>query len=143
MFYKDDLALLVLIIIGTMLTVSPKGAQARTGLTGQTLRVNASYYGEGDIFDGRQAADGSIFHKNAPTVAHRTLPLGTKVVIQNPENGKTVRATVTDRGPYVAGRQLDVSAGLARRLGFMKQGTAALVMLLAYVPDKSILHHRR
>ncbi len=143
MFQEKDLALLALIIIGMMLTVSPKGAQARIGITGQTLRVNASYYGEGDIFDGRQAADGSTFHKNAPTVAHRTLPLGTKVIITNPENGKTVRATVTDRGPYVPGRQLDVSAGLARKLGFMKQGTANLVMQLAYVPDRSILRHRR
>jgi rare lipoprotein A len=120
--------------IGMMLISTSHNAQARTGLIGQTLRVNASFYGEGDGFDGKRAANGSIFHKNAPTVAHKTLPFGTQLVLTNPTTGKTARATVTDRGPFVKGRDLDVSAGLAGVLGFKKSGTAHLTMEIASIP---------
>jgi rare lipoprotein A len=51
-------------------------------------------------------------------VAHKTLPFGTRVLITNPRNGRSVTAVVTDRGPFVRGRTLDVNQNVARALGF-------------------------
>jgi len=57
-------------------------------------------------------------------VAHRTLPFGTTVCIHNPSNGRSLEAVVTDRGPFVKGRTIDVNQNVARALGF--SGTAHL-----------------
>jgi len=65
-------------------------------------------------------------HKN--TLAHRTLPLGTKVRLINPSNGKSVEGVVNDRGPYVNGRDVDVSYAMAKQLGFVKRGVVKLDM---------------
>jgi rare lipoprotein A (peptidoglycan hydrolase) len=82
----------------------------------------ASWYG--DPFHGRRTANGEIFDKNAPTVAHPTLPHGTKVRIKNLTNGREVVARVNDRGPFVKGRIVDLSQGLAQKLDLIKSGTA-------------------
>jgi rare lipoprotein A len=58
----------------------------------------------------------------AYTIAHRKLPLGTRVCIRNLENGKAVRATVTDRGPYVGERVADLSKRIADDLGITARG---------------------
>jgi rare lipoprotein A len=99
-------------------------------------RVHASFYGKG--FDGKKMANGKKFHKLQPTVAHKTLPLGTMVKITNPETGKSARATVTDRGPYIRGRSLDVSEGLARKLQFVEKGHTDLIMVVLSVPKKRV-----
>lgn len=82
----------------------------------------ASYYGQ--RFHGRRTASGHPFDASGNTAAHRTLPLGTEVSITNLANGRTVTATVTDRGPFVRGRIIDVSRALAARLGFIHLGKA-------------------
>jgi rare lipoprotein A (peptidoglycan hydrolase) len=56
-------------------------------------------------------------------VAHKTLPCGTRVTFRNPDNGRTVTALVVDRGPYVAGRQWDMTGGLCLALGHCYTGT--------------------
>jgi hypothetical protein len=71
---------------------------------------NVSWYGPG--FYGRRTACGQAYTTSIIGVAHRTLPCGTKVTFKNPENGKVVTAPVIDRGPYVAGRDWDLSGGL-------------------------------
>jgi len=58
----------------------------------------------------------------AMTAAHRTLPFGTRVLVKNLENGKTVKLTINDRGPFIKGRIIDVSRKGARVLGFENQG---------------------
>jgi rare lipoprotein A len=63
-------------------------------------------------------------HKN--TLAHRTLPLGTKVRLVNPKNGKSAEGVVSDRGPYIKGRDVDVSRAMAKQLGFLKKGVMKL-----------------
>ncbi len=88
----------------------------------------ASWYGPG--FHGRQMANGRTFDMRALTVAHRRLPLGTHVCIQNPQNGKVVFATVTDRGPYIDGRVIDLSKKVAEILGITERGTAYVSILL-------------
>ena len=60
------------------------------------------------------------------TLAHRTLPLGTKVRLVNLENGKSAEGIVNDRGPYIKGRDVDVSYAIAKQLGFVKKGIVKL-----------------
>lgn len=84
------------------------------------MRGTASWYGPG--FNGRKAANGSLFNMNAFTLAHRELPLGSWVAITNDANGRTAFGIVTDRGPYVPGRDFDVSLALAKELGFDRKG---------------------
>jgi rare lipoprotein A len=84
----------------------------------------ASYYA--NRFHGRRAADGSRYDKTRLTAAHRTLPFGTLVKVTNPRNGRSVVVRVTDRGPYVRGRALDLSREAARRLGILTQGIARI-----------------
>ena len=76
--------------------------------------AKASWYGSG--FYGRHTADGTTYNATIILVANKTLPFGTKVAISY--GGRTVIAPVKDRGPYVAGRDFDLSAGLAKALGF-------------------------
>ncbi|HEY7141987.1 MAG TPA: septal ring lytic transglycosylase RlpA family protein [Methylomirabilota bacterium] len=80
----------------------------------------ASWYGE--PHDGRPTASGEIFDMTQLTAAHRTLPLGTRLRVVNLENGRAVRVRVNDRGPYVAGRILDLSRRAADVLDMVEQG---------------------
>jgi rare lipoprotein A len=80
----------------------------------------ASWYGE--AHDGLPTASGEIFDRTRYTAAHRTLPIGTRLRVTNLENGRVVRVRVNDRGPYVAGRILDLSQEAARTLGMVERG---------------------
>lgn len=81
-------------------------------------RGTASWYGE--PFHGKQAADGTIYDMEGLTAAHRTMPLGSMVRVVNLVNGKYIYVRITDRGPYVNGRILDLSHAAAIRLGMEK-----------------------
>jgi len=67
---------------------------------------------------GTRTASGRALHDGELTVAHKTLPFGSRVRVTNHANGRSVVVTITDRGPYVRGRVIDVSAAGARALGF-------------------------
>jgi len=84
----------------------------------------ASWYGKS--FHGRQAANGELFDMDALTAAHRTLPLGSIVRVLNLANGKHLHVRITDRGPYVNNRILDLSRGAAARLGMMEEGLSVV-----------------
>ena len=84
----------------------------------------ASWYGK--AFHGKLAANGEVFDMTAFTAAHRKLPLGSVVRVLNLENGKSVHVRITDRGPYVIGRMLDLSQAAARALDMVDMGTAAI-----------------
>ena len=81
----------------------------------------ASFYG--DRHHGRRTASGERFDQNELTAAHRTLPFGTRVRVTNLTNEKSVVVTITDRGPFVKGRIIDVSRRAARELDFVRRGT--------------------
>ena len=66
---------------------------------------------------GHKTASGKIYRPSALTIAHKTLPFGTKVELKNKKNGKSVVATVTDRGPRQSGRIADISSATAKALG--------------------------
>jgi len=87
----------------------------------------ASWYGGNDDgFTGRPTASGEIFDPEQFTCAHRTLPLGSFVEVENLENRKRTVLRVNDRGPFVKGRVLDLSKRGAEELGFMGQGTTRI-----------------
>lgn len=84
----------------------------------------ASYYH--NKFHGRKMANGQRYDKNLFTCAHRTYPFGTKLRLTNIKNGKSVKVTVTDRGPFVRYRVLDISLAAAQALGMKKSGVASI-----------------
>jgi rare lipoprotein A len=95
----------------------------------------ASWYGP--PYNNRRGANGKIYDQNAITAAHRTLPLGTVIRVTNLSNGKSTMMPVTDRGPFVPGRILDLSLGAAKALGMWRAGTAR-VRIDVYDTPKSI-----
>ena len=82
----------------------------------------ASWYGPG--FHGRQTASGVLYDQNLMVAAHKTLPFGTVARVTNLENGRQVEVCVVDRGPYVKGRVIDLSASAAKALDMRSKGTA-------------------
>lgn len=91
----------------------------------------ASFYGGG--FHGKKTATGERFDQNKNTAAHPTLPLGTEATVTNLETGASVDVKINDRGPYVKGRDIDLSKGAAKELGMTKDGVAP-VKIEAKVP---------
>ena len=77
----------------------------------------ASQYGIGDGYHGKRAADGSIFNTHAMTAAHKTLRFGAHVTVTNLGNGRSVSVRISDRGPFVAGRCIDLSHAAANAIG--------------------------
>jgi rare lipoprotein A (peptidoglycan hydrolase) len=86
---------------------------------GETRHAVASWYHEGS-----RTANGERYNPDGLTVASKTLPFGTRLEVTNPANGNHVIVRVNDRGPFVKGRDLDLSRGAARQLGIISQGVA-------------------
>lgn len=84
----------------------------------------ASFYGYQDGFAWQTMANGQPMNPHALTTAHRSLPFGTRLRVVNQDNGRSVVVTVTDDGPYVGGRALDLSYGAFRRIASASQGVA-------------------
>lgn len=80
----------------------------------------ASWYGPG--FHGKKMANGEIYNQYNISVAHKTLPLGTFLRVTNLGNNRSIIAPVTDRGPYIPGREVDLSYGAAQRIGAVYDG---------------------
>ena len=90
--------------------------------TGESFTGVASYYA--DKFHGKKTASGEIFDQEDYTAAHRTLPFGTKVLVTNIENNKSVIVRINDRGPFKNNRLIDVSRAAAEELDMIKLGIA-------------------
>ena len=89
---------------------------------GWSERGIASWYGPG--FHGKTAASGERYDQNAMTAAHKQLPFQTWVRVENLDNGRSTEVRITDRGPFVAGRIIDLSRAAARAIGMIATGTA-------------------
>ena len=94
--------------------------------TATKQRGRISYYG--DDFAGKKTASGEPFDPAALTMAHRTLPFGTRVRVTNLENHRTVDVVVNDRGPAVATRIADLSRAAARRIGMLADGVVEALL---------------
>jgi len=99
-----------------------------------------SWYG--DDFDGQPTANGETYDMYADTAAHPTLPLGSIVRVVNMRNHRSQVVRINDRGPYVEGRELDVSYEVARKLGFDQHGLAKVRLELLKVPSRPEYVHR-
>jgi rare lipoprotein A len=82
----------------------------------------ASWYGPG--FHGNFTANGEVYNQHGMTAAHRSLPFGTYVQVTNLDNGRAVVVRITDRGPFVGNRVIDLSAGAAQVIGLVNSGVA-------------------
>lgn len=102
--------LLIVLLAGAFLAFDVERAEAE--------EVLASWYGPG--FEGQPTASGESYDPNGLTAAHKTLPLGTEILVSYGE--RTVPVTITDRGPFTGDRVLDLSQGAAQALGFTQVG---------------------
>jgi rare lipoprotein A len=93
----------------------------------------ASWYGP--PYANRKGADGTIYDQNAMTAAHRTLPMGSIVRVTNLNNNQSVLVKITDRGPFVDGRIIDLSLAAAKAVDIYRPGTAR-VRVEAYAPPE-------
>ena len=107
------------------LTASAAGsgcATRRLPARGETLEGVASWYGID--FHARLAADGSRYNMYEFTAAHKTLAFGTRLLVTNLDNGRSVKVTITDRGPFIEGRIIDLSFSAAQAIGMLATGVA-------------------
>ncbi|MFW5996680.1 MAG: septal ring lytic transglycosylase RlpA family protein [Lentisphaeria bacterium] len=111
------LALLVLVVK----TCFPEFGEVETGL--------ASYYSSS--LEGRETASGEVYRESRLTAAHRDIPLGSEVRVTNLDNGKSVVVQINDRGPYDDDRIIDLSKAAAKKLDFLKEGTAKVKIEMA------------
>ena len=95
-------------------------------------RGAASWYGPG--FHGRRTANGERYDMHSLTAAHRTLPFGTWVRVRSLVNGREVDLRITDRGPFIRNRVIDVSRGAAESLGMLGLGFKQVVL---FVPEST------
>lgn len=92
----------------------------------EVQEVVASWYGK--EYHRKPTASGEPFDMFQNTLAHKTLPLGTRVRLTDPESGRTVVGRINDRGPFIPGRDIDLSYGLAGKLGMVSRGVGKLIM---------------
>ena len=104
---------------------SARGALLPVANDRHILDGMASYY-----WQDQMTANGEVFDKYALTAAHKTLPLGTRVRVTSLANGRSVVVRINDRGPFVAGRVIDLSEAAATRLGMQSAGLAPVRMVV-------------
>ena len=92
----------------------------------------ASWYGK--KFHGRKTANGETYNMYAMTAAHKTLPLGTHVTVENLNNGKKISVRINDRGPFVRGRIIDLTYTGAKKLDMLGPGTAPVRIVALSAP---------
>lgn len=113
-----SIGLLAPVVVRADTVVSPSAKRAKV--------CQASWYGH--EFANRRTANGERFNPNALSAAHRSLPLGSRVKVTNLRNGRSVTLRINDRGPYVRPREIDVSLGAARVLGFANRGVERVLI---------------
>lgn len=106
-------------------------ASSRSNPAPTEWKVSAVQHGKASWYGvrcngGTRTASGERLSNGAATAAHKTLPMGTKVRVTNLANGKTEVVRINDRGPYTKGRVIDVTEGVAQRLGFYSNGIVSV-----------------
>jgi peptidoglycan lytic transglycosylase len=118
-------------------TKTPRAPQAHAAIPAPVGSIEeglASWYGP--PYHGRQAADGEIYDMEKMTAAHRTLPFQTWVRVTNRQNGLTVDVRITDRGPFVEGRIIDLSKAAARRIQLLGAGVSPVRLEVINPPSQ-------
>ena len=118
---------------------APPGTAARAE-SGWSEEGVASWYGGNDGFEGKPTASGEIYDSSLLTAAHRELPLGSIADVTSLASGRTVRVRINDRGPFVAGRTLDLSREAARRLDLIGPGVGPIrLTVVSLGPEKALM----
>lgn len=113
---------------------NPQFSQLVPVITYKPLGImKASWYGPG--FHGRKTANGEIYNQFELTAAHKSLKFGTLLRLKNFENNKSIIVRINDRGPYIEGRDLDLSYASARALGILKPGVRKVKVELVQITD--------
>lgn len=123
---------------------TPTQAKPQAGLTADQLYVQthspiytqvgiASWYGT--VYNHHRAADGSVYHENELSAAHRTLPLGSLVKVTYLRTGQSAIMRITDRGPFVPGRIIDLSEAAAKAIGLYRAGIGRVRVSVYYSPE--------
>ncbi len=105
----------------------PQGSAASHGYRETGI---ASWYGK--KFDRKPTATGEVYDMYALSAAHKTLPLGTWVVVTDLDTHRSIRVRINDRGPFVKDRIIDLSYGAAKELGILQKGTARVEVRCDY-----------
>jgi rare lipoprotein A len=135
------LALATLAIVPSCASTSDPETAAFCELRESGYQVKAIEQGKASWYSiktnyGTKTASGQRLRNDAPTAAHKTLPMGTKVRVTNLANEKSEIVTINDRGPYTKGRVIDVTIGTAEKLGFVKRGVIPVkVEVLSKIDD--------
>ncbi len=114
---------------------APQSAPRKVRL-GEVERGVASWYGE--PYHGRRAANGEVFDMRALTAAHRTMPFGTWLRVDNESNRKSVNVRVIDRGPFVQGRVIDLSRRAAEEISMIGPGLAPVKLTVIAPPPGQV-----
>lgn len=117
---KKTITVLILIVLLNM------NIEAKEGV--------ASYYH--DSLDGNLTANGEIYKKDKISCAHKTLPFGTVLLVTNKNNGKSVVVRVNDRGPFIKGRDIDLSRAAAEEIDMIQDGVIDIMYII--LPDDYI-----
>jgi len=117
-------------------TVTPAATETETSSAKMVEMgtMTASWYGPG--FHGRTTANGEVYDQMALTAAHKELPFGTMLLVTNPRNGRSAFVRINDRGPYINGRDLDLSQGTATALKMIKRGVIEVKVEEVILPIK-------
>lgn len=136
---KDHGSLCRWVLLAVIITLSSQFSV----LNSQGVQTGkASFYAK--KFTGRKTASGERLHHDSLTCAHKTYPFGTMLKVTNPANNQSVIVRVTDRGPYVRGRIIDLSVRAAREIGIISQGIAPVIVerfspsIVPFKPDDII-----
>lgn len=131
----------IFVLLLTLFTLSTLQTQAQSRFNRENRPVTiaqptgkASFYGR--KWNGRKTASGEIFNTDSLTCAHKTLPFGTMLRVTNKVNGKSVVVRVTDRGPYVNGRIIDLSHAAAQKIDMVHSGVANVEIAQVFLPTQ-------
>ena len=110
------------------------GEKDEHGVSGKAIVAVASWYGH--PYHGRRTSNGEVYDMNLLTAAHRSWPFHTLVKVTHLENGRSVLVRINDRGPFVEGREIDLSREAARRLEMIEEGTARVRLEIISMSDE-------
>jgi rare lipoprotein A len=128
------LLLCMILLIGPVVCSTDAWAPVRAERKNSVQVGLASWYGH--PHHGRVAASGQVYDMNGLTAAHRTLPFGTVVRVQNLRNNRTVKVEINDRGPFIPGRIIDLSRAAARALRMEQAGLTRVRITIVKTPDR-------
>jgi rare lipoprotein A len=129
--------IVMLIALAAFGGCAKKRARIKVPRIGATETGIASWYGH--PYHGRRAANGEVYDMEKLTAAHRTLPFETWVRVRNLTNDRNVEVRITDRGPFIDGRIIDLSRAAAREIDLIRPGIAKVKLEVITPPRKSTM----